>query len=241
MLDKLYKKIAESCCIVTVYLNGELISEGSGFCFLETGAVATAAHVVTGRFPITESDVVESGVRIFAKFRNRDLIEYKVSVCGIYFRANEFKGELQADLAILLPLSVQLGMPALALNINPPSLGEELYMAGFSDELKIPFGLEKITAQEITLDMIGPLIKRSVVGNIVRVNVGGNLLDLFYLDNSMHYGASGGPVVNKEGDVVGVIHQRAITVIEKDKDKVFVPSGCTICLGFAPLLLFANR
>jgi hypothetical protein len=53
--------------------------------------------------------------------------------------------------------------------------------------------------------MTGPIIKHGYIGNIRRIFADDNSqnirieTDVFYIDNGMHSGASGGPIVNEEG------------------------------------------
>ena len=60
--------------------------------------------------------------------------------------------------------------------------------------------------------------------------------DIFYLDNAMHSGASGGPVINKSGDAVGIITQRAVTsASQKEAPSLSIPSGSTVAISIQPL------
>jgi len=72
-------------------------------------------------------------------------------------------------------------------------------------------------------DMTGPLIKRGVVGN-ARCMISENTAtreriecDVLYVDNSVHSGASGGPVFDVAVHAVGVIARRATTAISQSE------------------------
>lgn len=260
MYKEIYNNIQKSCCYITVFLGDEIISEGTGFAFTDYGQVITAAHVVTGRFPIKAEDYTDPDVRIFVKFPSVELLEYKVAFCGFNIQCDGFKEDLQLDISVIVPKQeLNKKFNFLPANINPPELGEELFIAGFSDELHVSFGLEKLMKNETLgvnefhsamekgymADMMGALIKRAVVGNARKIestNTSENLrvtTDSLYLDNGMHSGASGGPLVNKEGVAVGVITQRAITNASQSSDpNLKVPSGSTICisLGCLPIV-----
>ena len=140
MLHQLYEKVSASCCYVTVFLGQEKISDGTGFAYTATGEVLTAAHVVTGRWPIRSEDYRAPEQRIFCKFPGLPLVEYSVFFCAITFEVQSFSEPIQLDLALLLPKSpfVQAVsyLPALA---HPPTLGERVFVAGYSDELVLPF------------------------------------------------------------------------------------------------------
>ena len=60
----------------------EKISEGTCFCVFNNGKVFTAAHVVTGRYPICQRDVRDPNVKYFVKFPGIPCLEYKVDFYG---------------------------------------------------------------------------------------------------------------------------------------------------------------
>ncbi len=210
--------------------------------------------------PIRSEDVAEPGIRIFAKFPSSPLLEYKVSLCAITINVDVFSDDIQIDVAILVPKQSEVSLPHLVVNANSPELGDEVFMAGFPDELILPFQIDKILKKDFVgvsefldsmqkgymADMTGPLIKRAVVGNIRRIQASNPSqtinCDVFYLDNGMHSGASGGPVVNPNGEVVGLITQRAITSASQLEDpNLSVPSGSTICISLTALLVLSQK
>jgi len=250
MYQQLYRKIQTATCYVTVFENDEIISDGTGFCFLPSGEVMTAAHVVTGRLPIKQDDVTDPNVNIFVKFQGVPLLQYKVAICGMKIDNETFSRPIQIDVAILIPLEKKnINFPVLKANVNPPRLGEELFLAGFSDEIELPFMLQTLIKKGTPglkefseamkkgydADMMSLMIKRGIVGNVKRVIFESksliNLieLDIFYVDNGIHSGASGGPVVNKNGVAAGIITQRAITKVPFEETPYLkVPSGSTM-------------
>lgn len=52
MNPEVLQRIADACCYITVFVDEEKVSDGTGFAYTATGEVLTAAHVVTGRWPI---------------------------------------------------------------------------------------------------------------------------------------------------------------------------------------------
>jgi len=137
-----------------------------------------------------------------------------------------------------------------------PNLGQQVYISGFSDDLSLPFNIDRIAKKDFPgiqdflsvmkkgymADMMGPLIKRAAVGNhrkIIAEDSSQNItieVDLFYLDNGVNSGASGGPVVNEDGEAIGVISQRAVTsASQKSAPDLKVPAGATIALSLHPM------
>jgi hypothetical protein len=259
MLEELYSRISAACCYITVFLDNEKISEGSGFAFTPNGQVITAAHVVTGRFPIQLKDYTDPSQRIYCKFPGLPIAEYVVCLCGMTINVPGFRAPVQFDLAVLSPkqphpTDVQwIPVPA-----ESPRLGQRVFLAGYSEELRVPFDADRLLLPETDgaaafkaamdggymADMTGPLIKQGHVGNLRRIVteiVGAGTLecDVMYIDNAMHQGASGGPVFNEQGEAVGVVSQRAVTSVEYGTDgRANVPSGCTVAISLTPLRFF---
>lgn len=178
-------------------------------------------------------------------------------LCAITLKIAAFTAPIDIDLAVLVPkIPIGVEIPFLPMEISPPLLGERVFLAGYSDELSLPFEVDKLLGREFTgaadfleamnkgymADMTGPLIKQGHIGSSRRVvaqNTGeGHRVEceVIYIDNAMHSGASGGPILNEAGQVVGIITKRATTSAAQSSDaKLAVPSGCTIGIGLQPL------
>jgi len=258
----LYDSIHSACCHIVVTVSGEKVSEGSGFAFLPSGEVLTAAHVVTGRLPILEKDYRDPNQKVLCKFPGRPEQEYNVALCGVNIEISGVKDPLQIDLAVLVPkVPVTGGVPHLLASTTPPALGERVFAAGYSDELTAPFGIDRFVTDGIAAlnracvsshdgyltDFGGPIIKQGFVGNVTRgiATYGPERnelhVELFYIDNAVHSGASGGPICNAKGDAVGLITERSVTSASQERAPgIVVPSGCTIGIGLQPLRAFAS-
>lgn len=259
MHSELYQKIEKACCLITVFVGDEKVSEGTGFAYTHQGHVLTAAHVVTGRWPIRHHDYQDPTQKIYCKFPNLPILEYSVVFCSVEIEVPVFTGRVQIDLAGLVPKRQEASprsYPFIPAKIDPPRLGEQVFMAGFSEELELPFKIDTVLRRETPgvqefheamgkgymADMMGPLFKRGVVGNIRRI-VAENMqsgdcvnCDVLYVDNAMHPGASGGPLFNANGEAIGVVSQRTVTSVDAGTQQMLpVPSGCTIAVSLAPL------
>ncbi|MCA7961420.1 serine protease [Burkholderia cenocepacia] len=261
MPEELYGRISPACCYVTVFLDDEKISEGSGYAYTPSGEVMTAAHVVTGRFPIRRSDYTAPELKIFCKFPGIPVAEYAVVMCCPEIQVPGFTSNVQLDLAILHPkIPFPDTLHWIPVPLETPRLGQRVFMAGYSEELRLPFDVDRLLCPAMEgadafkaamdkgyqADMTGPLIKQGHIGNIRRIVVttaGGETLecDVMYIDNAMHTGASGGPLVNERGEAIGVLSQRAVTTVDIGKDgNTRVPSGCTVAISLLPLRFLAG-
>lgn len=252
MYASLYQQIARACCCITVFLGDELLGEGTGFAISADGAVFTAAHVVTCRLPIRKSDYKDPAIKIYAKFPGIPLLEYRAAICGIDISVDSFDEAIQIDQALLFPAQT-VAFPFAPFTVGaPPVLGDEVFFAGYSDELELPFRVDRLLRSETRgaseffaamqrgyrADMTGPMSKRGVVGNVRRIGaveaITNTIIEceVFYIDNAMHCGASGGPVVSRDGLAVGVIVVRATTsASQPSSPNLRVPSGSTLALG----------
>ena len=232
---------------------------GSGVAINENGDILTAAHVVTGRLPVREQDLNDPNVIILARKKGEQFIQYYPVICGPAIDNETVKQPLTIDLALLRSITRRKNIPYLRISSISIKVGTQVLMAGFPDDMGLPFEIDQ------SLDRGNPegqsffpclqfakhqllMIKSRMIGHRTRfVQTDGKLTlegEVFYVDNQIHSGASGGPVVNRDGKVVGIITQRAITsVASKDYPDLKVPSGSTVAISprvIQPLIDQAN-
>jgi hypothetical protein len=256
MLEKLYNRISPACCSITVFLDDERISEGTGYAYTPSGEILTAAHVVTGRFPIRRSDYTAPELKIFCKFPGVPVAEYVVVMCCPEIQVPGFTSTVQLDMAVLHPkVPFSHSVHWIPVPLETPRLGQRVFMAGYSEELRLPFDVDRLLSpategadafraameKGYQADMTGPLFKQGHIGNIRRIAASaegrGTLeCDVMYIDNAMHPGASGGPLFNEKGEAIGVLSQRAVTTVDVGKEgNIRVPSGCSVAISLLPL------
>ncbi|WP_454750991.1 S1 family peptidase [Cupriavidus necator] len=257
MYESLYSKISAACCHINVFLGDEQISEGTGFAFTETGQVVTAVHVSAAKVPISTKEFNDPEWRIFCKFPGRAIVEYAQVLPVIGISVQGFTKPLYIDQTVLVPKKADgAAYPFIPISPANVTLGQEVFVAGFSDEVVLPFEFDRYMSRSVPgaaeffdamakgygADMANLMIKRCVVGNLRRTvaSVAGDddfTCSVFYADNGVHSGASGGPVVDSKGMAVGMITKRALTDASQAShtEKLWIPSGSTLCLGLEPV------
>jgi S1-C subfamily serine protease len=223
------------------------IGIGSGVAINAKGDLLTAAHVVTGRITVRPEDVNDPNVTYLAKTKAGQFNQYYPVRCGVGIQNSLTKEPITVDLALLRPISTQNDVPFLRLNRNPIKVGLEVLMAGFPDDMELPLSFDQTldrTQPEVQLILRGlqiarqqlMMIKSGMIGyeNSVTLTNGQLTLEgqVFYVDNQLQSGASGGPVVNQDAEVIGIITQRATTTVSYlDIINLGVPSGSTVAVS----------
>jgi hypothetical protein len=245
-------KLKETTYFVNAFTGSEVlhpensIAVGSAVSISERGDLLTAAHVVTGRLPVRQEDLRDPDVSIVAMRQGGKLIQYKPGVCGPAINSPFIRGPLTIDLALLHPASPQSNVPHLSIHRDPIQIGTQVLMAGFPDDMELPFSFDarldpdnpEYNSQQVNLRIARQLlmIKSGMIGQRsgVRFSAGSITLagEVMYIDNEMHTGASGGPVVDVDLRIVGIMTKRAITSVAfKETPDMRVPSGSTVALS----------
>lgn len=226
----------------------ELISCGSAVPINKEGVLITAAHVVTGRLPIRDEDLNDPDVKILAKSVGSNFQEYVPGICGFTMENEYMKSPLFIDLAILNPKKNKTNFNHLTISDKEIEVGQDVIMSGYPDDIELPFSFD------LNLDMDHPeskgldkniaiakqllMIKSGMIGQKFLVNLSGSNIketisgEVIYIDNVMHSGASGGPVINNYGELIGIILQRAITSVPyEETPSLKIPSGSTLAIS----------
>jgi hypothetical protein len=258
MHQRVCRHIRNCCYSIKVFLDDELISEGTAFSFLASGELLTAGHVITGRFPIRQADVRDSRVSIYGQAPGSLLGQYSIEFCGIAIEAAEFTHPLQVDIGVLRP-KVKPSSPAPFLSTlvsRSPEVGEQVLIAGFSEEVELPFRVDRAIDRSLRgtqefframrlgyeAQMGNLMIKSAMIGNVRSFEASSSQThesvngDVFYMDNSLHFGASGGPVVTTSGEAIGIVSERAVTDASTGGQVQKVPSGSTVAISARTLL-----
>ena len=242
--------IRKSTCLVKISIGEENFGTGTGVAISADGSILTAAHVVTGRIPQNPDDGFDPSVTILVK-PNLDsvFIEYKPIICGVFINLPlYFRRPMVIDLALLQPMNPLENVPSLPVSKQPSPVGADILMAGYSDDMELPLEFDRVLDhrnnevrdQQQNLDILRNqlMIKSGMVGSKNEIHLTDSESGhehsgaLYYLDNGLHSGSSGGPVVNNYSEIIGIITQRAITsVAYEDTSNLRVPSGSTVAIS----------
>lgn len=249
---KISEKLSNTTYLLTTFFGEDpfnpknIIATGSGVAINNKGYLLTAAHTITGRLPVRLTDVQDPRAITVARTINGQLSQYIPIQCGIQLRNELLTEPIQVDLAILKPLEEDKKVPFLQLCFDPIKVGLDTLMAGFPDDMESPF---QVTENIDTSSELGRtlsetikgwkhflMIKSGMIGHVDPVILSDGKLeikgDILYIDNSIHSGASGGPVVNERAEIIGIITQRAMTKVDyEDTPNLSVPSGSTIAIS----------
>lgn len=261
---KVLDRIRSSLAHIVVLKGNEVISEGTGFSFLATGEILTAAHTLAGGWPIKPGEIDEADRKIIVRFVQQGLQAiYKPAISPMVIRFNSAEiAPIVIDIGIAVPVTpFSVPIEFLPAQTTPLAIGDDVMLAGYSDEIAFPFdvdrkmshavgGVDEFKSQfktGIKRLIAGPMIKRGMVGNVTHCSATFDSQPVaactwFYVDNSMHSGASGGPIVDENGDARGIIVRRSTTsVTASDGASELVPAGSTLGIGMDILRAAAPR
>ncbi len=160
-------------------------STGSGFCLSKDGWILTNAHVAMKK---GERDSILDGPLVLTPE-----VELRVVFSGTDRRHDatlmEWRSEGNEDLALLKiePFAGMPHLPPLDLDAPLPPQGTEVFLVGF------PLGNQALQQGD------------TVLASAFRGIVSRHVEDFLQVDAAVHPGASGGPVIDGQGRVIGVV------------------------------------
>lgn len=207
------------------YEETNVYKSGSGVAINASGDLITAAHVLA----IEPKDLTGKEI-IIARTEASSPASYGIVLSGITINLPLLRAPLQVDLAYLRPHIPRQNLPFLKVKKELSPIGTMVLMAGYPNEVEPPLSFDNYidytlpvlmnpdheTAKKLNAIRKQSLIKSGMIGYAKASSF--NLTDgnkftvgAYYIDNGMHSGASGGPVVNMQGELIATIIQRAFT------------------------------
>lgn len=212
-----------------------ILSAGTGVVVKDDGTLITAKHVIESKGAIYHGKILVRGINT-EQIEYRPVI-YGF---GFDINQPEFIDPFSIDLTVLKPAEKLSNVEYINLFDGIAEIGTDMIMAGFPDDIKLPFDIiEKFKTKNSTITEIKNAIdlrfnyffrqlmfKSGMVGHCQKISFNNcdvsklaiNGLDkiniigaTYWLDNQLTYGGSGGPIVNLDGELLGIICEKALT------------------------------
>lgn len=226
----------------------KVLSAGTGVVVKEDGTLITAKHVIESENGIYHGKILIRGI-------DTEQTEYQPVIHGFGFDVNqsEFIKPISIDLTVLKPVKKLSNVEYINLFDGLAEVGTDIIMAGFPDDIKLPFdfieqlkkensemaGVKKAIDKRFKYYFRQLMFKTGMIGHCQPVNLnncdvsslGISGLDrinvvgaTYWIDNQLTYGGSGGPIVNLDGQLLGLICEKALTA-SKTQGISELPSG----------------
>lgn len=227
-------KLIEKTAVRIVVPWGNFIIEGSGVIISKDGKIATASHVI--------HNMGKLGNDILVRKRGTDFKKYKAIVESIQLDIPFLTEPIVIDLALLVPVNEGFAGEFVHINSNP-LLGDEVFLAGFPQEMTLPFSIEKkIDAKHVSLQNEAqfkmydagkqPMIKKAMIGYKSEIQINDKFkTSLLFFDNAMSPGASGGPVLDQNGNLIGINTSIGIMNLNDQQATFKAPTGTGMAIN----------
>ncbi len=229
----------------------DYIGWGTAAVVNDTGTLLTANHVVENYSKLSNPKIIAYGLDNVAE------IEYKPKLFNVSLNINmpDIAHPLSIDLAVLIPVKEIKNIPYLEMENEIISEGADVIMAGFPDEVSPPLNFDRMLNFnnpdfkknkdriniffKVLMRLI--MIKSGMIGSVQKINFNNceylkkNINAegaVYWIDNGSNHGVSGGPVVNFDGKLIGIICEKGLTNQNITDDlSLKVPSGATMALS----------
>lgn len=214
----------------------QILSAGTRVVVKDDGTLITAKHVIE-----TEGVGVYHGKILVKGIDTEQIEYQPVIYgFGFDIDQPEFIDPFGIDLTVLKPVGKLSNVEYIDLFNGIAEIGTDIIMAGFPDDIKLPFDfIEKFKIKNSSITKIKNVIdsrfnyffrqlmfKSGMVGHCQKIHLNNcdvsklAILGLdkinvvgatYWLDNQLTYGSSGGPIVNLDGKLLGIICEKALT------------------------------
>ena len=245
--------IKKTVCKIIVTDEEHVRSAGTGVVVRDDGIILTARHVVArkegGFYPgVIVAHCGDGPDRKYESILSQD---FAINIDPEHLKP------LQPDLALLRPLEKMESVDHLPLFKGVVEEGTDIIMAGYPDDVKLPFRIDELF-NEANLEMARLkeeydyrfkfffrqlMFKGGMIGKTQQVHFSINaavlglpIIDLhsaiYWIDNHMTYGGSGGPLVNMDGELIGIVTEKALTAFPVQMSGIpEIPSGTGMAIG----------
>ena len=257
------KKVQKSIVRIVLFSKGEIISEGSGTIINSSGHVLTARHVIE----MYDDYIKYNNECIIYVFTSVGRFTYHIisTPFSIGFPITKDKIlEQEVDIALLEPDTSRLFTTFLTpvLSSIDVEMGSDLLLCGYSEETPNLIDISQILKQETWTSIPSNIdikkeisllenslkpatFKSGIVAHTTHIYTGNPPIHMqfIHIDNGVHGGMSGGPIIDSQGHFIAIITKRtticANVLAEQTLLKFDVPSGNSIgiTLNFIQTLL----
>lgn len=245
-------------CIRHILIQNQstVLSSGTGIIVREDGTLITAKHVIEKEnVGVYYGKITAKGLDT-EQIEYRPVITgFKFDI-----NFPDYINPISIDLTILKPTAaLKKNSDFIPLCDNLVEIGTDVIMAGFPDDINLPLNFldalnqnnpeiakaKKTINEQFKFYFRQLMFKHAMVGhiqeiklnncdvstlglkNLTKINVTGAT---YWIDNHLTYGGSGGPVVNLNGELLGIICEKAFTDSKMSTPKK-LPSGTGMALS----------
>jgi hypothetical protein len=213
----------------------KILSAGTGVIVKEDGTLITAKHVIESESGIYHGKILVKGIDT-----EQIEYQPVIHGFGFDISQPEFMEPVSIDLTVLKPTKKLSAVEYIKLFDGIAEVGTDIIMAGFPDDIELPFDfIEKLKIENPEIAKVKNTIdsrldyyfrqlmfKSGMVGHCPKIHLNNfdvsklkihglgkiNVLGATYwIDNQLTYGGSGGPIVNLNGELLGIICKKALT------------------------------
>jgi len=222
-------------------------NQGSGVSINTNGDLLTAAHVISKRANKSREHI--ENIRVRDEKTQTSTTEYEVMIPGLDVGMPHLASPILLDIGYVRPKKPP-SKPRAFLELSEADIevGTEVLMAGFPEDVILPLDFLRLLdkddpiVQEKLDEVIESnrqlMVKSGIIGNASPFSFdasGGSISgQIFAVDNYMAKGASGGPVVNSIGQIIGIIIEGSeiVSYVEGGTEiEIPIPSGITYAIS----------
>jgi hypothetical protein len=249
------QKVKKAIRHILIQNQTSILSSGTGIVIKSDGTLITAKHVIEEEnVGIYHGKITAKGLET-----ERIEYRIVTTGFGFDVDLSDYINPISIDLAVLKPVQQIQNSDFISLCTDLAEVGTDIIIGGFPDDVSLPFDfLDKLNINNPKVALVKEKIdkqskfyfrqlmfKHAMIGhaqkiklnnfdaskfglkNLTKINVTGST---YWIDNHLTYGGSGGPVVNLNGELLGIICQKAFTDSKTDTPKKF-PSGTGMALS----------